>query len=174
MAKKTYNKSEFEQKIIDIRRTARVVAGGRRFSFRVALIAGNKKGEVGFGVGKSSDIASASEKAFREAKKTMFKVELTKDFSICGETEAKSSSARIILKPASAGRGLIAGSATRIVLDLAGVKNIVAKVLSRSKNKINIARATIVALKKLKQCEITKSNANTAKLSHNSHKVSQI
>jgi small subunit ribosomal protein S5 len=143
-------KGDFEQKMIDIRRVARVVAGGRRFNFRVTVIAGNRNGEVGVGLGKASDTASAIEKAFRQAKKNAIKVKLTKNFSISSETEAKFTSSRLVLKPAPEGRGLVAGSSLRIVLDLAGIKNATAKILTRSKNKVNIARATIEALKKLK------------------------
>jgi len=141
-------KPEFEQKIIDIRRVTRVVAGGRRFSFSVAIIAGDKKGKVGVGIGKASDTALAIEKAFRDAKRNMIKLNLTKDMSIPHEIEAKLGSARIIIMPAK-GRGLVAGSSVRIALDLAGVKDVGAKVLSRSKNKLNIARAAIRALKTL-------------------------
>lgn len=149
--------SEYEQKIIDIRRTARVVAGGRRFSFRVSLVAGNRKGKVGVGLGKAQDTAAAIEKAFRNAKKNIMEVPLTKEGKIPYEVEAKYGSAYIIMKPAPVGRGLVAGSSVRIVLDLAGVKNINAKILSRSKNKLNNARAAIVALKKLKTDKVAKT-----------------
>ncbi len=142
-------KSDFDQKMIDIRRVARVVAGGKRFNFRVAIIAGKRNGEVGMGMGKASDTSSAIEKAFREARKNLIKVNLTKNFSISSPTQAKYGSTIIILKPAPEGRGLIAGSSVRTVLDLAGVKNATAKILSRSKNKVNIARATLEALKKI-------------------------
>lgn len=142
-------KGDFDQKIIDIRRVARVVAGGRRFGFRVTVVAGNRKGEVGVGVGKAADTATAIEKAFRKARKNAVIVKLTKDFSIPHKTEAKFSTARIILKPASKGRGMVAGSSARTVLEMTGIKNITSKILSRSKNKINNARATICALAKL-------------------------
>ncbi len=141
-------KPEFEQKIIEIRRVTRVVAGGRRFSFSVAIIIGDRKGRVGVGIGKASDTALAIEKSFVNAKKNMIKLKLTKDMSIPHEIEAKLGSARIIIMPAK-GRGLVASSSVRIALDLAGVKDVGAKVLSRSKNKLNIARATIKALKVL-------------------------
>lgn len=143
-------KGDFDQKMIDIRRVARVMAGGRRFNFRVTIIAGNRNGEVGVGMGKANDTASAIEKAFRQAKKNVIKVKLTKNFSIFPETEAKFAGSHIILKPAPEGHGLVAGSSLRTILDLAGVKNATAKILTRSKNKVNIARATIAALKKLK------------------------
>lgn len=149
--------SEYEQKIIDIRRTARVVAGGRRFSFRVSLVAGNRKGKVGVGLGKAQDTAAAIEKAFRNAKKNIMEVPFVGDGRIPHEVDAKYGSSCIIMKPAPEGRGLVAGSSVRIVLDLAGAKNVNAKILSRSKNKLNNARATIVALKKLKVYKVAKT-----------------
>ncbi len=138
--------SEFAQKVIDVRRVARVVAGGRRFSFSVVIVLGDKKGSVGVGVGKASDTALAIEKAIRNAKKKMIKVEVTPSMSIPHETEIKLGSARVVLIPAK-GRGLVAGSSVRTVLDLAGLTDITAKILSRSKNKLNNALAAIHALK---------------------------
>jgi len=142
-------KSEYEHKIIDIARTARVVAGGRRFSFRVAIVAGNKKGQVGVGIGKSSDTPTAIEKALNRTKKNMIKPKLTKEFSIPHETEAKFTSAKVLMRT-SHSHGLVAGSAVRTVLELAGIKGVNAKIISRSKNKLNIAKAAIKALEKLK------------------------
>ena len=142
-------RSEFDQKMITIRRVSRVVAGGRRFSFSVAIIIGNKKGKVGVGLGKAGDTTLAIDKAVRDAKKHMITVALTKDNSITHETEAKYCAARISMMPAH-GRGLVAGSSVRPVLELAGVTNVVAKVHSGSKNGLNNARAAIEALKKLK------------------------
>lgn len=138
--------SDVEQKIIDIRRVARVVAGGRRFSFRVALVAGNHKGEVGFGIGKAADTALAIEKAFRRARKGMIKLMLTPEGSIPFEISAKYGPAKIIIKPATEGRGLAAGGPVRTVLELGGVRNASAKIISRSKNKLNNARVTLKAL----------------------------
>lgn len=138
-------KSEFDQKLLDVRRVARVVAGGRRFSFAVAVVAGDRKGRVGVGTGKAGDTSSAIDKAMRSAKKSMITVQLTKNGSIAHPVSAKYSSARIVIKPAL-GRGMIAGSAVRNVLDLAGIKDVNAKVLSPSKNKLNIARAALKAL----------------------------
>jgi small subunit ribosomal protein S5 len=143
-------KSEYEQKLIDLRRVARVVAGGRRFSFRAAVVIGNKNGKVGLGIGKGADTALAIEKAFRAAKKNLFCIQLTPNKSIAHASKAKFVSAQVLIKPVFSGRGLIAGGAARIVLSLAGVQNISAKIISSSKNKINNARATIEALKKLK------------------------
>ena len=141
-------KSEYEQKMVDIARTARVVSGGRRFSFRVAVIIGNRKGDVGIGLGKSTDTASAIDKAVRAAKKNIIKVPLTKNGSIPHEVEAKYASSIIMIKPAQQGRGLVAGSSVRTILDLAGVKNANAKIFSRSKNKLNNAKAALKALGK--------------------------
>ncbi len=140
---------EYEQKIIDIRRVARVVAGGRRFNFRVALVAGNRKGEVGVGTGKAGDTPSAIEKALRNAKKRLIKIPLTENGSIPHETEGKFGSANVYIKPSSGGRGLAAGGSVRTVLDLAGIRSAGAKIISTSKNKINNALAAIDALKKL-------------------------
>jgi small subunit ribosomal protein S5 len=126
-----------------------VVSGGRRFSFSIAVVIGDKKGKVGVGVGKASDTPIAIEKAIRNAKKNMIKVALTPRGSISHPTETKYASARVFLTPAP-GKGVIAGSAVRVVLELAGVKEVSSKILSRSKNKLNIARATVKALKQLK------------------------
>lgn len=142
--------AEYDQKIVDIRRVARVVKGGRRFNFRVTLIIGNRKGEVGVGLGKAEDTSTAIEKAFRNAKKNLIKVSLTENNSIPHETEGKFASARVLIKPAFGGRGLAAGGSVRTVLDLAGVRSASAKIISTSKNKINNGRAAIDALRKLK------------------------
>ncbi|MDP2677041.1 MAG: 30S ribosomal protein S5 [bacterium] len=140
---------EFEQKMVDLRRVARVEAGGRRFSFRATIIAGNRKGTVGVGVGKGADTALAMDKAFRNAKKNAITVPLTKDFSIPHDVEAKFSSAHVLIRRAPGGSGLVAGSAVRTILDFAGVQNATAKLFSRTKNKINNARAAIQALQGL-------------------------
>ena len=149
-------KPEFDQKMINIRRVARVVSGGRRFSFSVALITGNRKGSVGVGIGKAGDTALAIDKAVRNAKKNMIMVNLTKSMSIPHEVDAKYSSARIIIRPAPE-RGTTAGSAVRNVIELAGIKDVSAKIMSVSKNKLNIARAAIAALKKVSKPKAQKS-----------------
>ncbi len=142
-------KSEFDSRMINIRRVARVVAGGRRFSFSVSIIIGNKKGKVGVGIGKAGDTTLAIDKATRDAKKHMITINLTKDNSIAHEVEAKYNASRVALIPAH-GRGLVAGSSARPVLELAGISNVIAKMHSGSKNGLNNARATIEALKSLK------------------------
>jgi small subunit ribosomal protein S5 len=142
-------RSEFDSKMINIRRVARTVAGGRRFSFSVAIILGNKKGRVGVGLGKAGDTTLAIDKATRNAKKNMITVNLTDNSSITHEVKAKYAASRVSLMPAP-GRGLVAGSSVRPVLELAGITNTVAKVHSGSKNGLNNARAAIEALKSLK------------------------
>ncbi len=142
-------KSEFDQKMINIRRVARVMAGGRRFSFSVAIIIGNKKGKVGVGLGKAGDTTLAIDKAVRDAKKRMITVPLTKNNSISHDVEAKYAASRVMLMPAK-GRGLVAGSSVRPVLELAGVTDVIGKIHSGSKNGLNNARAAIEALKNLK------------------------
>jgi len=141
-------KPEFDTKMIDIRRVTRVAAGGRRFTFSVAVVSGDRKGRVGVGLGKAIDTTLAIDKATRDAKKHMFKISLTPSMSIPHSVYAKYSSARVEMMPVK-GRGLVAGSAVRNVLILAGVKDVVAKLRSPSKNKLNIARAAVQALQQL-------------------------
>ena len=143
-------RSEFSQKMIGIRRVARVMAGGRRFNFSVALVLGDKKGRVGLGVGKAADTALAIDKATRDAKRSMITVSLTKNRSIRRDVAAKFCASRVEIRP-SPGRGLVAGSSVRTILELGGISDVTAKLLSRSKNPINNARATINALKSLKK-----------------------
>lgn len=146
---KTREKPEFEHKMIDLRRVARVEAGGRRFSFRATVVAGNRRGRVGVGVAKGLDTAAAIEKALREAKKHAVSVVLDDAGSISRDVEAKFSSAKVLIRRAPDGTGLVAGSSVRSVLDFAGVRNATAKIISHTKNKINNAGAAIAALKKL-------------------------
>lgn len=141
-------KPEFDSKIIDIRRVTRVTSGGRRMNFSVAVVAGDHKGRVGVGLGKSIDTASAVEKATREAKKNLIKVPLSAQMTIPHAVEAKYASARIMIFPAR-GRGVVAGSSARAVIELAGIKDVCAKFLSGSKNRLNNAKVAIEALKKL-------------------------
>jgi len=142
-------RSEFDQKIITIRRVARVMAGGRRFNFSVAVVIGNKKGKVGVGLGKAGDTTLAIDKAVRDAKKHLHTVVIRKDGSIAHDVNAKYAASVIALNPAPR-RGLVAGGSVRTVLELAGISNVSAKIHSRSKNHLNNARATIKALQTLK------------------------
>ena len=134
--------------MINIRRVTRVVKGGRRFSFSVLLAIGNRKGKVGLGVGKAADISLALEKAFREAKKRLLTLTLDQHSSIPHEVAAKFNSSRVIIRPAP-GRGIVAGSAMRVILELAGIRGVSAKILSPSKSQLNNARATMRALAEL-------------------------
>lgn len=139
-------RSEFEQTTLDVRRVARVMAGGRRFSFSVTVVIGDKKGRVGVGLGKGADTALAIDKAVRSAKKHLITVPLTKTGSIAHDVSAKYSSSTVTIMP-SPGRGIVAGSAMRVVLEYAGATDVTAKILTRTKNKLTIARATVEALK---------------------------
>lgn len=141
-------KPEFDQKILNIRRVTRVVAGGRRFSFSVAIVAGDKKGAVGLGLGKAGDTALAINKALRNAKKNMIRLNLTKTMSLPHELSAKFSSSSIILRP-NKGRGLVAGSVIRDIVKLSGIKDVTGKILSNSKNKLNNAKAVMSALSQI-------------------------
>lgn len=138
-------KPEFEQKTLSIRRVTRVVSGGRRFSFSVVLAIGDKKGQVGVGVGKAGDTAAAINKAFNDAKKNMIRIKLTDNRSIEHEVSAKYSSGRVFLMP-NTGRGVVVGSSMRSIIELAGIHDITGRVISGTKNKLNIAAATVKAL----------------------------
>ena len=138
-------RSEFEQATLEVRRVARVMAGGRRFSFSVTVVIGDKKGRVGVGLGKGADTALAIDKAVRDAKKHLITVKRTPENSIAHDVSVKYSSSIVTIIP-SPGRGVVAGSAMRTVLEHAGVTNVIAKILTRTKNKLTIARATVAAL----------------------------
>jgi len=138
-------KPEFDQKILNIRRVTRVTKGGKRLNFSVHMVVGNKKGSVGVGTGKANDTSLAIDKAYRNAKKNIMQLNLTKTMSIPHDVSAKYCSGRVILIPAK-GRGVSAGSALKSVIELAGIKDVTAKIISPSKNKLNMARAAIIAL----------------------------
>lgn len=142
-------RGEFEQVTIDARRVARVMAGGRRFNFSLVVVIGDKKGRVGVGLGKGMDTALAIDKATRDAKRNLITVARTASGSIPHQVSTKYASSTVEIIP-SKGRGLVAGSAMRTVLDLAGVTDVVTKIHTRSKNKLTIARATIAALSTLR------------------------
>ncbi len=150
-------RSEFDQVTIEVRRVARVMAGGRRFSFSVTVVIGDRKGRVGVGVGKGADTALAIEKAGRDARRHLITVVRTKKASIPHSVTTKYVSSVLTMTP-SVGRGIVAGSAMRTVLELAGVTDIVGKILSRSKNKLTIARATVQALSTLVEKKQVKSD----------------
>lgn len=143
------SRPEFDQKIVSIRRVTRVMGGGRRFSFSVSMVIGDKKSKVGVGVGKAGDTQLAIEKSIKNAKKNMITIPMNKEQHIPHDVHVKYASSEVMIMPAP-GRGLVAGSSVRTVLELGGVKDVTAKLFSRSKNKLNNARATIEALKQLK------------------------
>lgn len=139
---------QFDERVVNIDRVARVVKGGRRFRFRALVVVGDGKGKVGIGTSKGADVTAAVAKAVEVAKKNFITINLYKG-TLPHEAEAKVSGSRILIKPASAGTGLIAGGVVRTVLEVAGVGNALSKSLGSS-NKINTAYATIAALQQIK------------------------
>jgi len=139
---------EFQEAVIQIDRVTRVVKGGRRLRFRATVCIGNHKGKVGIGMGKSKEVQGAIQKAVAQAKKNMVSIQLDQN-TVAHDVQSKFKSAKVLIKPASEGTGLIAGGAVRTVLELAGVKNVLTKSLG-SNNKINTTKATIEALKMLR------------------------
>lgn len=143
-------KGELKEKVLDMRRVTRVVAGGKRFRFRATVVVGDEAGKVGIGVGKGLDVQQAIAKAKAKANREMVTVNLFDKRTLAHEAEAKYSAAKVRIKPAPHGHGLRAGSAVRSVLALAGVKDATAKVLGRTPNKLTNAWATVEALKMIK------------------------
>lgn len=142
-------KSEFDSRTLDLARVTRVTKGGKRFSFRSTVVIGDGKGRVGIGVAQGNDVSQAIQKATSRAKRFILNVPIF-DGTIPHSVESKYGSAVVLLKPAPKGNGLKAGGSVRAVVSLAGIENISSKLLTRTKNKINIARAAISALSKLK------------------------
>lgn len=145
-------KDEFDQRIVDLARVTRVMAGGKRMRFRVCVAIGDKKGKIGIGMGKGADVTLAVNKAVNDAKKNIIEVPMVNE-TIPHEIHEKFGAAKLLFKPAAKGRGVIAGGAVRIILELSGIKNITSKILGTN-NKINNAKCTINALKKLKKVNI--------------------
>lgn len=140
---------EFDQKTIELARVSRVMAGGKRMRFRACIVIGDRKGRVGAGLAKGADVSLAISKAVSAAKKHLLSVPLFEE-TIPHEIRVKFKAAEVLMKPAPRGTGIIAGGAVRSVLDLAGVPNVVAKILG-SRNKINNVQATIQALASLRR-----------------------
>ncbi len=143
-------KDEFKEKVLDLRRVTRVVAGGKRFRFRATVVIGDEKGRVGVGVAKGLDVASSVNKAKLEGKKSMVTIVLRDGRTIPHEVHAKYSAAKVVIKPAGSGHGLKAGGAVRFVLSLAGIKDATAKCLGRTPNKLTNALAALEALRQIK------------------------
>jgi small subunit ribosomal protein S5 len=146
--KKT-NKVEWQEKIVQVSRVTKVVKGGKKLTFRVVLIIGNEKGQVGVGIGKASEVIGAVRKAVTDGKKRILHIPITKNGSIPHLIMGHSGAAKVIIRPSAPGSGVIAGGAVRTILELAGIKNILAKQLG-SNNPINNVRATTDALLRLK------------------------
>lgn len=148
-------KDEFEQKILDIARVTRVMAGGKRMSFRACVAVGNRDGKIGVGLGKGADVAAAVSKAADRAKKDMVNVPIV-DHTIPHDIKYKFGAAEILFKPSKQGRGIIAGGVVRIILELAGIKNITSKILGTN-NKVNNSKCTVEALRNLKRVDMSKA-----------------
>lgn len=140
--------SEFDNELVDVARVTRIVAGGRRFRFRVTNVLGDRKGRIGFGMAKAGDVSAAAEKSAKKAKKQMIRVPLVGEGTIPHEVHVKFKGARLFLKPAPAGTGVIAGGAVRTVLELAGVRNVHGKMHGSNTPFVNV-QATVMALKQL-------------------------
>lgn len=144
-------KDEFQERVLDLRRVTRVMAGGKRFRFRATVVVGDRRGRVGVGVAKGLDVAQAVAKAKTQGKKNLLVVVIKDGRTIPHEVEAKYSAAHVLIKPAGVDHGLRAGGSVRFVLDLAGIKDATAKCLGRTPNKLTNALAALKALTKLKK-----------------------
>lgn len=164
MARKAHRKGpreekrdEFDQRILDLARVTRVMAGGKRMRFRATVAVGDKKSKVGVGVGKGADVTIAVNKAVNDAKKNLVDVPMVNE-TIPHAVRKKHGAAEILFKPAKKGRGVIAGGVVRVVLELSGIKNITSKILGTN-SKINNAKCSIEALRELKKVESPEKNA---------------
>ena len=151
--------SEWQERVVQIRRVTKVVKGGKKLSFRAILVIGNEQGQVGVGVGKASDVIGAVKKAASDGKRNLVSVQLTRNDSIPHIIQGRAGAARVIMRPSAPGSGVIAGGSVRTILELAGVKNILAKQLGSS-NPLNNARAATDALARLQTFNEVSSNRN--------------
>nr|YP_010198458.1 ribosomal protein S5 [Gracilaria pachydermatica]UAD86874.1 ribosomal protein S5 [Gracilaria pachydermatica]UAD87866.1 ribosomal protein S5 [Gracilaria textorii] len=161
MKKKSVKNKEqeynWEEKVVQVKRVTKVVKGGKKLSFRAILVVGNEQGQIGVGIGKASDVIGAVKKGVTDAKKNIINIPITKSYSIPHTIEGISGAAKVILRPSAIGSGVIAGGSTRTVLELAGIKNILAKQL-KSSNTLNNARAVLNALSQLRTFQNTAKN----------------
>jgi small subunit ribosomal protein S5 len=148
-SERNQKETNLQERVIQIRRVSKVVKGGKKLSFRAVVVVGNEKGQVGVGVGKAGDVIGAVRKAVADGKKQLIEVPLTKNNSITHVSQGISGGAKVIMRPAAPGTGVIAGGAVRTVLELAGVQNILAKQLG-SNNSLNNARAAVNALEQIR------------------------
>tara|TARA_B100000315_G_C14203934_1_gene418918 strand:+ start:93 stop:602 length:510 start_codon:yes stop_codon:yes gene_type:complete len=162
MRRDNRQKRDFDQKVLDVARVTRVVKGGRRFRFRTAVVIGNKKGRVGLSIAKGSDVSDSVNKAVNKAKKKMINVPITEAGTIPHEIQVKFKAAKIMLKPAGEGRGIIAGGVVRVIAELAGIKNLTGKILG-THNKYNNALAVMIALSRLKPVKSAKRKVQNEK-----------
>jgi small subunit ribosomal protein S5 len=142
---------EFDQKVVEVKRVTRVVAGGKRMRFRALVVVGDRNGKVGMGLKKGSDVSDSVNKAVNQAKKNMVTLPLVND-TIPHQLNVKYKSSKLILKPAKPGTGVVAGGAVRSVMELAGVKNVMSKMVGSS-NKVNNLKAVFLAFQRMKSKE---------------------
>jgi small subunit ribosomal protein S5 len=142
----------WEQRLVQIQRVSKVVKGGKKLSFRATVIVGNQNSQVGVGVGKADEVSTAVKKAVNDARKNLIRIPLTKAKTVPHNVIGIDGACKVLIRPAGPGTGVIAGSSIRIVLELAGIQNILAKQLGGN-NLLNNARATIIALKALKTAQ---------------------
>jgi len=145
---RTIHDPKFIERLIKISRVTKVTKGGKKMSFRAVVVIGNESGQVGVGIGKAEDVVNAFKKAKADGRKNLIKIPITKSLSIPHSVVSNTGACKIIMRPSIEGSGVIAGGAVRTVLEVAGIKNVIAKQLG-SNNLLNNARATIIALKSL-------------------------
>nr|YP_010728714.1 ribosomal protein S5 [Phymatolithon calcareum]WEA76892.1 ribosomal protein S5 [Phymatolithon calcareum] len=148
-SKNKEQESNWEERVVQVKRVTKVVKGGKKLSFRAIIIIGNEKGQVGVGIGKATDVIGAVKKGVTDAKKHIISVPLTKTNSITHKIHGIAGAAKVVMRPSAPGSGVIAGGSVRTVLELVGIKNILTKQLG-SNNALNNARATVDALNNLR------------------------
>ena len=154
MQKKTQESKEkqFEELVIDVKSVVKVNKGGRQRRYSATVVVGDRKGKVGLGIGKANEVPDAIKKALQDANKNIITVPLTDGRTVAHETIGYAGAARVIIKPASAGTGVIAGGSVRAILELAGIRDVVSKSLG-ARTKLNMARAAMTALKSIRTPE---------------------
>jgi len=167
---KKREKPEFDQQIVDLARVTRVTKGGKQLSFRVCIVIGDRKNRVGYGVAKGKDVQIAVEKAVRQAKKNLMTIPYVNE-TIPHRVETKFKAAKIMIKPAPKGSGIIAGGAVRTVLELAGVPNISAKMIGKTTNKLTNVRAVMLALTQFHRDALAKAKSSAAPVARKDQKV---